>query len=261
MKTLLFCLFLMIPLHASALHHPKALRAVIAVDTQAPRIQGSIAADLDHIEKSLYVIAQHLHLTPQIQVIKDQNCTVDSIKSAVLALKDYDNDILFFVYSGHGNMDPYKSSWPVMYPTGGGDFKSGLRASSIVKFFEKNEHRLTILLFDCCNKFISDGPYESVPRSSVSALTAKEHLPGLKKLFLRSKGLIVGSGASHGESSECANWGPEVGGVFLNGFLVSLKEKCGDKEVSWDSILRAIEKYCPQHSRRKSQHPILRYER
>lgn len=259
MKNLLLWVVLILPLYAFA-HQPKVLHALIAADTMGSGIQGSTIADLEHMEKSLYAIAYQLHLTPHIQIIKDQNCSVDSIKRAILSLKEYDNDILVFVYSGHGDMDPHKSSWPVMYPTAGGDFKSGLRASSVVKFFEKNQHPLTILLFDCCNKSIADGPLESVPRSHDFIITACEHLPGLKKLFLRSKGLIIGSAASHGESAIGRNWGPEVGGIFLNGFLVSLQEKCEDKNVSWDTVFRRIGKYCPQHALPYDQHPILRYE-
>lgn len=259
MKILLFLVVLIFPLHMFATHHPKVLHAIIAADTMGWKIEKASIADLKHMEQSLYALAYHLHLAPQIQVLKDQDCSVDSIKNAVLSLKGFGEDIVVFVYSGHGSLDPCNSFWPVMNPSGGAT-KVGLRASSVVRFFQVNKHQLAILLFDCCNKFPASGPCDSVPRSQEFVITTNERLPGLKKLFLHSEGLIIGTAASRGEYATCYIRGPEIGGVFINSLLCSLKEGCAKEKVSWHELFHKIEKYCPKHTRRDPQHPILRYE-
>ncbi len=258
MKHLYALMLLLLSLQgAISASQPTILNAIIAVDTLGQGIQGSTIADLEHIETSLYAIAYHLHLTPKILVLKDQYCCVESIKKSVLSLGGNANDIVIFVYSGHGDMDPYKSTWPLMLPTGRENSPKGLAASSVVKFFQKNHHRLSILLFDCCNKSIQDWPYDAVPRGHMGPILSSDRLPGLKDLFLESKGVVIGAAASHGEYSWGFNRGSHAGGIFLNGFLSSLKKKCIQKNISWNDIFYKIEKYCSTHEKR--QHPILRY--
>jgi hypothetical protein len=195
MRQLMMFLFLALTLPVFASQPPKALHAIIAVDTKGFGIQKASEADLEHMEKSLCTIAHHLRLVPHILVLKDNECSVDCLKSAVVSLKGYSEDVVVFLYSGHGNMDPDKSPWPVMYPAAG-DTHKGLRSSSVVSFFKKNRHRFAVLLFDCCNKSISSGPYDAVPKGAVPVMTMDDLLPGLKNLFLSSRGMVIGSAAS-----------------------------------------------------------------
>ena len=82
---------------------------------------------------------------------------------------------------------------------------------------------------------------------------SKEHLPGLRNLFLRSQGLIIGSGASHGEYGMCS----KEGGVFTNGFLKALRSECRRSSISWQEIFPVIAEDCLKLDPRHPQHPIL----
>ena len=121
-------------------------------------------------------------------------------------------------------------------------------------FSKKNSHRLTILWMDCCNKFISGGPYATLMKEEF-VIGQNEHLPGLHRLFLESRGLIVGCGAGRGESSI----GLPDGGVFTNGLLSGLKAKCANDAVTWNEIFSYVASYCPQHVQSHQQHPIMQY--
>lgn len=231
-----------------------AFRALLATDTKGENIQLTTTSDLEHMKKSLYSIANQLQLKLYIQVLKGAKCSVHLIKKSINALEGNSNDILLLYYSGHGDMDPRSSPWPVMCPSGGLQ-RRGLLGSSIVKFLQKNHHRLTILLLDCCNSTAFLGPSTSVFKEKF-AIETNERLPGLRHLFLESQGLIVGCGARQGEEGICIR---EIGSIFTNGILNVLKVVGKSNNASWEDIFPSVMHFCHNYYKNHPQHPVWQH--
>jgi hypothetical protein len=131
-----------------------------------------------------------------------------------------------------------------------------LLGTSIVKYFQENHHRFAILLFDCCNENISPGPYASVRKNENVVITGNKRLPGLKTLFLKARGILIGSSASPGEFSLCDHHG----GTFTNGFLHALDNKCFNQHISWNDIFPKVTEYCLKNNPKEyPQHPVFRF--
>lgn len=253
LKTIVFGLFLLLASSVYAKTEDVSFHAILAVDIFAEDIQWSTIQDLAHVKKSVYSIAHQLGLKPDIQVIKAADCSVHNIKKALRSVVGYKDDIIMFYYSGHGNKDPQNHPWPVMYPSQS-VYGRGLLGASVVKYFKHHPHRLALVWMDCCNKHISPGPYASITKEPL-VIGQNEHLPGLRHLFLESRGLVVGSGANHGEASI----GLTDGGVFTNALLSGLKIKCNNESVTWGDIFSYVSSYCPEHAQPDPQHPIMQY--
>lgn len=252
MKILVSVLFFAISSHLFSSQEKVTLRALLVTDTYAHETEKATELDLDHMKKSVAALAHHLQVGLQVRVVKGNRCRIPSIKKALLPLKQYPKDIVLFYYSGHGDKDPAGSLWPAVYPSGEKNW-TGLLGSSIVSFFQAHHHRFAILLFECCNTSVCSGPYVSVPKGRSLRITTP--LPGLKSLFLKSRGLLVACGASHGEYGTCFD---ETGSVFTNGFFRSLNELCLKRTVSWPEIFSRTTLYCRDHGSKKyPQHPIF----
>lgn len=251
MNRLLLCTVLFLSFRAFAKQNDTCFRAILATDTRAEGIADSTMRDLDHMKKSLSAIAHHLHLKPFIQIVKGSDCSVHIIKKALRTFQEHCNDIVLFYYSGHGNMDPDNSPWPVMYPSGSIN-ERGLLGASVVKYFQNNPHRLSIVLLDCCNESVSGGPYATMTREKF-VIGPKEDLPGLQCLFLKAKGLIVASGAGYGESGRCGS----DGSVFTRSFLKTLKLECQRNAICWEELFPVISDVCLKLNPKYPQHPIL----
>ena len=250
MKRLLLCT-LLCSLTAFAKQNDSCFRAILATDTRAEGIEDSTVCDLDHMKKSLSAIAHHLHLKPYIQIVKGSDCSVHTIKKSLRSFQRNSNDIVLFYYSGHGGMDPYNSPWPVMYPSRS-IREGGLLGASVVKYFQDNPHRLSIVLLDCCNESVCAGPYATITKEKF-VIEANEDLPGLRCLFLTAKGLIIASGACHGEYGRCGRGGS----VFTNSFLKALKVKCRRDAICWEELFSEISNVCLKLNPKHPQHPIL----
>lgn len=254
MKVLLSVIFFVIPSLLLSSHERVTLRALLVTDTFAEETEKATVVDLEHMKKSLAALAHHLHAGLDVRVVKGSACSIRSIKKALFSLKEYTKDIVIFYYSGHGDKDPVGSLWPVLYPSCERDW-TGLLGSSVVSFFQEHRHRFTMLLFESCNTSVCSGPYESVPKWRSLRITTDKSLPGLKRLFLKSRGLLIACGASHGEYGTCFD---ETGSVFTNGFFRSLNELCVKRGVSWAEIFSRTTCYCRDHGSKKfPQHPIF----
>lgn len=250
MRAFLLSAILVLSFRAFAMQREVCFRAIVASDTCGDRIAQSMIDDMAHMKKSLYSIAHCLHLKSDIQILKGSECSVHLIKKALLALHANSNDIVFFYYAGHGNADPHHKPWPVMYPAGGSKCR-GLLGASIVKYFQAHPHRLSIILLDCCNESVSPGPYASLINERIG-INPEDNLPGLETLFLESRGLVIGCGASRGECGWCMS----NGSTFTNSFLTKVKQECKRKSISWGKICPLISDECLKLNPQEPQHPI-----
>ena len=119
MRAFLLFAILVLSFSAFAMQNEVCFRAIVASDTCGDGISVPMIDDMAHMKKSLYEIAHQLHLKPDIQILKGSECSVHLIKKSLRAWHENSNDIVFFYYAGHGNMDPDHKPWPVMYPAGG----------------------------------------------------------------------------------------------------------------------------------------------
>ena len=253
MRTLFLFTMLIMSFTALAKQNEVCFRAILATDTCGEGISKSVISDLDNMKKNLYAIAHRLRIKLHIEELKASDCSVHLIKKTLRALQGNANDIVLFYYSGHAGVDPQNNPWPVMQPAGGSNYR-GLLGISVVKYFQDNPHRLSIVLLDCCNKSIASGPYASVIRERLT-INADENLPGLQTLFLESRGLVIGSGAALGEYGWCTS----KGGTFTRGFLKTLKQQCIHKNISWRELFPLISEQCLRLNPKHPQHPIWQY--
>ncbi len=146
MKALFLFAILVLSISAFAMQNEVCFRAIVASDTFGKNISEPMIDDMAHMKKSLYAIAHRLHLKPDIQILKGSECSVHLIKKSLRTWHGNTNDIVFFYYAGHGNMDPDHKPWPVMYPVGGSNTRRGLLGASVVKYFQDHPHRLSIIM-------------------------------------------------------------------------------------------------------------------
>ena len=102
---------------------------------------------------------------------------------------------------------------------------------------------LFITIADCCNNF-TDRPKGMLPFRP-EAVIAKSYTPNsnkeaLKKLFLRTQGLIIASGSIPGKRS----WWTEKGGLFTNALLASLKDELNEVDPQWEHLFKKVNACC-----------------
>jgi hypothetical protein len=140
------------------------------------------------------------------------------------------NDVVVVYYSGHGmRFANMKSPWPCL---GFLQTKEILPIDSIIKALSKKQHRLVILLFDCCNSPLRENPIHSMEPKSLHGPSLSWE--GIRKLFLEEKGAILAVAASPGKPA----FAMKQGGLFTKSLLISLEHENLQKEVSWHSVFQ-----------------------
>lgn len=266
MKYALIFIFSFLHINLVSTDSKPKLQALLIADTSAPELRDASLADLLHIENSLAAIAYHTGIDFQARKLTDATCSVESIQKMLLSLTADSNDIVFFYYTGHGSMDPYGSRWPVITPSNNRDLS--LPGSLIANFFRQNKHRLDVILFDCCNFSMSDQRRLERIKGLTCMLSKRGSYPGLKKLFLQNRGLIIGCASAHHEYAIGCCSGPTPGGLFTTGFLEALK-KVSEKSKSptWDLVFKKTRDFCIHESSDSDilfstiQHPVFTFER
>lgn len=216
--------------------HP-CLRTLIVANTEDEGI--GCARDVVTMKKNLAVIGKKIGFSVSTKVIRGKHFSTSSVVRELKRLPRTSEDILFFYYTGHGFNDYHSSSrWPTLctflQPP-----SSSLAGRAVMKYLKQQRGRLKIALFDCCNAPSSYKRIVSHIRTFALPLNGNEKLPGLKPLFLKTQGLVVGAGASVGEYGYATE---EEGGFFTIGFIKALKARCTGT-TSWSEIFQTTSAY------------------
>ena len=227
----LFSLFLSTALYSSTLH------LFVAVDSNSNLSKGVIA-DKKNITTTFEAIAKLCEMQ-----FKERSISAKDLSGAAVSrcLEKFDvksNDVFCFYYSGHGFRSKIKKCpWPALHFSA---TNSLLELASVISKVKKMKPRFALILCDSCN----DTPM--YPRGSFLVGSAPANAVGarnsakLKKLFLKTKGIIISTAAKSGSKA----WSSPRGGIFTNAFLVSLLWECEKASPSWKSIFVESKQLC-----------------
>ncbi|WP_373830408.1 caspase family protein, partial [Bacteroides heparinolyticus] len=157
------------------------------------------------------------------------------------SLQPGSDDIVFFIYSGHGfRFDNQTSKYPCFDLTTSQyddvEDDNYLQMSDIYNEICGKEARLNIVLSDCCNTPIGvEAPYREVG-TLFSRSSNNYSVKRLGQLFLQARGSLISTAASPGETSVC----DMTGGYFTLSFIRSLRKEINavnQQSVSWENII------------------------
>ncbi|MDM8552021.1 caspase family protein [Desulfobacterales bacterium HSG2] len=199
------------------------LHLIIVADTQDYKIGSSVAADSRNMQTLIKLIAYRSNgqLSLNKIVFEGESITQQNMLTAIDSLRVGANDVIVFLYAGHGHRyTSTASKWPLMdtrnHPT---DFLT------VIKKISSKYSRQFIALADCCNEVV-DRYRERV------SLNNNFPYDNIKRMFLDSTAKISASGCKPGQFS----YGDGDGGYFTSAFISNLRNALlshGD----WNTVL------------------------
>jgi hypothetical protein len=214
--------------------------------------------DLDAGTAWIQTIADATGLTLQTQTLTGTNLTPGNARNMLEALNPAEDDVVYFVYSGHG-YNAGDSEWPTFaFLTFTGDPYVSL--DEVVATLQPKAQRLLVVLADCCNVPEDDSGH-TLPKlepSADSALTTAN----IQRLFLTFRGTIVAAGAAKGQYGLGDD---TTGGLFLSSYLNAFNALTASMSpATWEAILSktktdthaAASEYADQLEGTEPQNPV-----
>lgn len=164
----------------------------------------------------------------------------DGVVAMLNKLRPASNDIVVFLYSGHGfRFDNQESRFPQMDLTTSSYQELGDNYLAMADVFDDIQNkgaRLNIVMSDCCNTPIGEEAPISTGTTLYSRATSNFSLDRLRDLFLNTRGSILSTASSPGEPSVC----DQSGGFYTIGFIRSLRKEISStssEPVSWLNVM------------------------
>lgn len=214
----------------------ESFQALIACDTYS-ELRPSTKKDIEHMRTVLREISVSTNLRLSMRFLYGDTLSADAVHSWVKSMEKSSPDVILFYYSGHGyRTDCCRSPWPYLFfPKSIESFPS----DSLYTRLQAIGSRLVIIILDCCNNSLT-------PKFPVIGSLAKAkgrtttHLPGLKTLFLKNRGVIIAAGSSPGEAA----FALPNGSLFTNSWLQALRSSATAEDVSWKTIFDSTSVLC-----------------
>ena len=224
---------------------PVTMHLVLVAATKYESIGESVTTDVNLVKKNFSDIAKKLGIAYKETIIADNNFEKSNIQNAVHRLSPGSNDVVIFVYSGHGfRFDDDTDEHPRMYLTYDGDLTEDTEISTTELFNEiiAKRARLTIFLTDCCNSKagIQRAQVESVAFGTRAANNNMD-VNKLRALFVEESGTIRATAAKPGQYARC----DASGGYMLTSILNNIKAQASalnDNQPSWNTIVENASK-------------------
>lgn len=213
---------------------------LLVANTEVSDIGVACQRDLNNLKGEFSAIAKVLGMDYDEQVVAASSYNKANVVKMVRGMKANPNDVLMFVYTGHGfRFDNQKDYFPNidLRSSNYDDIKkSYIAMTDIYDELVKKGARLNIILSDCCNtKAGLDAPMTNV-NSLFSRSNTNFDINKLQTLFLGSRGNIKATASSPGEMSWCG----QNGGFFILSFLESLRSQISPLQQaapSWDNLV------------------------
>ncbi|MEP6701055.1 MAG: hypothetical protein ABJA85_07060 [Bacteroidota bacterium] len=217
-----------------------SLHLVVVANTLIGDIGAGCAADRDKLDYEFSSIAGALGLGYRNYFVDGNNFNKTSLQNTLARVEPGKNDIVIFVYRGHGfRWNNQTDAYPMMdlrsssYITMGQNTSLGL--SDVYTTLNNKGARLNIVLADCCNNNI--GINQMTATSFLNSQTDnKPDMVKLKKLFLSSHGNIISAAAREGEYS----WSNPFGGFYTLSFIQAMKDKISymnNSSSTWNDVI------------------------
>ncbi|MCR4852740.1 MAG: caspase family protein [Prevotella sp.] len=217
------------------------MHLVITANTEVSDIGPACEVDLKRAKSEFEGIAKQLGMRLNEQLVSGNNYGRQQVAKAVNALKPGADDVVVFIYSGHGfRFKDQKDFYPCMDLTANSyedASENYLALSDIFKALSKKGARLCLVLSDCCNSEV-DATQPIVANNALfSRSNSNFDLKKMRSLFMKSKGNIIATAAAPGEVSWCGT----NGGFFLTSVIESLRNQMSalSKEApSWNTLIK-----------------------
>lgn len=217
------------PISASSLEH---LHALIACDTFS-NLRAEVINNKNNLLKTLNTISSQTGMSLHVTVLTGADVSDRAIFEWLQKVRQTPGCVALFSYSGHGfRTEDYTGAIPFLF------FTRDTHEFRTDQFFQQLKSagtRLAIMLLDCCN---------SVRRQDFTWRTKSPMtycFPGMKKLFLETKGTIVFMGAAPKGTSWYFHG---RGGLFTSMFISALFEETQIENASWQRLFDRTYKYC-----------------
>jgi hypothetical protein len=176
-------------------------------------------------------VAQTTGLTLHLQTLMSTALTPANARDMLNAINPGEDDVVYFIYSGHG-YNAGDSEWPTFaFLTYTGD--PYVSFDEVVATLQPKAQRLLVVLADCCNVLEEDAGRD-LPRSESSGPSALT-TANVQRLFLDFRGTILASGASKGQYGLANDF---YGGVFMTAFQNAFDTLTSTMSpATWEDIL------------------------
>jgi hypothetical protein len=218
------------------------MHLIIAANTSIGDIGMSCSRDQSSLTAEFKGIASSLGISYKQYLINGDNFTKAAVQNTLSSLYPGTNDIVIFVYRGHGfRWNDQQGAWPQLDMRSSPYTRIGentaLDLDYVFKTIKAKGGRLNIVLGDCCNSTI-DMP-SPLTGSEFLAMQANNNYNDdkLRALFMNTKGNLLATAASPGEVSWANN---ANGGFFTVSFLQSLREEISymrDDPADWRDLI------------------------
>ena len=246
MKFAFLILFLCFESCAFGTHSKPCLRALIVGDTVSKNIRPGSEIDIFRMKKSLSAIAHQIHYQPKIVTLYGKKLSPKRLQRWILSIKKNSRDIVFFYFTGHGGRTFNQTqplpiiALPTIKPK---NTIFTVKADHIYTLVAEKHPRLGICIFDCCNNTVT-AKYLFDKKALSAFIVPKNHpLPGLKSLFVKTRGLICIAAASPGQPAVTAVSGIYPGSFLTTGLLHSLIHESQTTKATWKKVCKASSFY------------------
>lgn len=217
------------------------LHLILVTNTLINDIGLSCKVDKQNTLNEFEVICDGLEIPMNKIVIADKEFKKETVKNALDNLTPGANDIVVFIYSGHGyrwsdqeskypNLDLRYSNYQQV------STETSYNLQDIYTQIVGKGARLNIVIGDCCNSDIGVTKRGGEP-SLASRQQSQGKLDRLRTLFLKSSGNLIVAAAKPYETS-CGN--TRDGGYFTSSFFAAIgKEtsRLNENQPTWDNII------------------------
>jgi hypothetical protein len=223
-------------------NQPAKIHLILVANTLISDIGTSTMVDLNNMVSEVTGISEVLGVEMNKVLFTDKQFTKKNIENFMLSFKPGANDVVIFMYSGHGyrysnqtekypQLDMRYSEYQPM------DDAATMNLKQVFDELVKKGARLNLVLGDCCNSDV--GFSKSVGSSFMNSRSSVDpDLNKLKQLFFQTDGDIIAAGASKGEYSWCTM---NNGGFFTTSFIGALREEISkfktDDTPDWGDVM------------------------
>jgi hypothetical protein len=219
------------------------LHLIIVANTAISDIGEGCNVDKRNLINEFQEVSNTLGISFRKYIVEGSNFTKTQTLSTLNNLSVGSNDVIVFIYRGHGfRWSNQSETWPQMdlrtsnYTRFGANTSLGLQEAYTI--IQGKKARLNIVLADCCNNDIGINKINNSPYMQMQSKNIYDAVK-LRKLFIEAEGSILSCAASPGEYSWVNN---TMGGFYTVSFMQSLREEVSYLNKStpkWSAILNS----------------------
>lgn len=222
------------------------MHLIVVADIEDRNIGETVKVDVQGIGKEFQAAANEIGVAIKPTLIAGSDFSRTNVVNALNNLKPGSNDIVVFIYTGHGfRFDDDTDYYPRFSITRNrqSPVDNNLSASEVYNALKRKGARLNITLVDACNSKIGlDKPdyNEGVVLKPSDAGISRR---AVASLFLNTRGNILMAAANKGEK---ALSNTKIGGFFIHSFLDAFMYEtsiANSSSPSWVTIFTNAKNY------------------